>query len=94
VKWRLTRSGAGAARGVAPGQALRVAAPVAADQLGRSHQPRHPLAADPDAAGDLRLSVDPWGAVGATAFGVDPADLPQQPLVGQRRADGPRRCQS
>jgi site-specific DNA recombinase len=71
-------------RRVAPGQATGVVTPaMAADQPGRSHQPGDPLAADPHAAGDLQLGMDPGGAVGATTVAVDPADPLQQPLVGQ-----------
>src|SRR4029453_13306737 len=55
---------------------------MAAHQPRGAHQPRHPLAAHPDPAGDLQLGMDPGGAVGATTVVVDAADLAQQPLIG------------
>src|SRR6266540_2186256 len=69
--------------GVAAGQARPPSpAPMAAHQPLGAHQPRHPLAADLHATGDLQLGMDPRSAVGATTVTVDPTDLRKQSPIG------------
>jgi hypothetical protein len=51
-----------------------------------AHQPGYALAADPDLQPEAELSLDPWGAIGAPAAGMDVADL-----VGQQRVCLPAR---
>jgi len=67
---------------------------MAAHQPRGAHQPRDPLAAHVDAAGELQLGMDPGSAIGAAALAVDAADLPKQPRIGQLPGGEVRRCQS
>ena len=74
---------------VAPGQPRPYAsAPMAAHQPGRAQQPRDPLTPTADPAGELQLGMDPRGAVGATTFPVDPADLDKQRLISALAGTG------
>jgi hypothetical protein len=52
-----------------------------ADDTAGAHEPSDTLAADSDVQPQAQLSVDAWGAVGATAAGVDLADLADERLV-------------
>ena len=56
-------------------------AAVDADDTAGAHEPSDPLAADSDVQPQAQLGVDRWGAVGATAAGVELADLADQRLV-------------
>jgi len=68
-------------------------AAVDADDTAGAHEPGDTLAGDPDVQPEAQLGVDAWGAVGATAAGVDLADLAYERLVsqcpGRRWARGP-----
>ena len=58
-------------------------AAVDADDTAGTHEPSDTLAADSDVQPQAQLGVDAWGAVGATAAGVDLADLADERLVSQ-----------
>jgi len=58
-------------------------AAVDADDAAGPHESGDTLAADPDLQPQAQLGVDAWGAVGATAAGVDLADLADERLVSQ-----------
>src|SRR5829696_2964535 len=56
-------------------------APDHAGDPGRSHQPLHALAPDPDAVGHPQLGVDPGRSVDLAVGAVDLADALGQPLL-------------
>ncbi len=70
---------AGQAHGRAPALARRKPG-----HAGRSHQPLHALAPDPDPVLQTQLGVDAPGAVRAVRVGVDLVDLLSQPRVAER----------
>src|SRR5215207_10320291 len=59
-------------------------APDHAGDAGRSHQPLHALAPDPDAVGHPQLGVDHGRSVDLAVLAVDLADALAQPLVLER----------
>ena len=77
---------------VAASEPVPSAAVDADDSVG-AHQPGDTLAGDPDVQPQAQLGVDAWGAVGATAAGVDLADLADERLVSQCLGDGGREAQ-
>jgi hypothetical protein len=69
-------------------------AAVDADDTAGAHEPSDTLAGDSDVQPQAQLGVAGWGAVGATAAGVDLADLADERLVRQCLSDGGREAQA
>ena len=67
--------------GIGLGEAATPAGSVADDAMG-AHQALHPLVVHPPTA-PAKLGGHPWGAVGATAAGVEAAELADQPGLGR-----------
>jgi hypothetical protein len=80
TNWRLTKSPAGCASGVAD-EASVASRPVGDLDAGLAHQPGDPLDVHRHAVPEHELGVHPGRAVGATQFGMNPLDMFQERLV-------------
>src|SRR5436190_12555596 len=83
LKSRSRRSRAGVDPRDPDGRLEALAGPDAGDS-GGFHQPRDPLAPDPDAVLEAQLGVDPGRPIDAPTSLMDSFDLLNQPRVGQR----------